>query len=61
MQSRGASTGDVDHSLEWLFQLGDVNETSYPKFILDVGALAMCHDNSHTPGWSPARVDLRGR
>jgi dihydrofolate reductase len=31
----------VDHSLEWLFQLGDVNETSYPEFILDVGALAM--------------------
>jgi dihydrofolate reductase len=31
----------LDHSLEWLFQLGDVNETSYPQFILDVGALAM--------------------
>jgi dihydrofolate reductase len=31
----------VDHSLEWLFQLGDVNETSYPSFIRDVGALAM--------------------
>lgn len=31
----------VDHSLEWLFQLGDVNETSYPQFIQDVGALAM--------------------
>jgi dihydrofolate reductase len=31
----------TDHSLEWLFQLGDVNETSYPKFIADVGALAM--------------------
>jgi dihydrofolate reductase len=31
----------VDHSLEWLFQLGDVNETSYPQFIADVGALAM--------------------
>ena len=30
-----------DHSLEWLFQLGDVNETSYPQFIRDVGALAM--------------------
>ncbi|MBK8163130.1 MAG: dihydrofolate reductase family protein [Gammaproteobacteria bacterium] len=30
-----------DHSLEWLFQLGDVNETSYPEFIKDVGALAM--------------------
>jgi dihydrofolate reductase len=30
-----------DHSLEWLFQLGDVNDTSYPQFIVDVGALAM--------------------
>jgi dihydrofolate reductase len=31
----------ADHSLEWLLQLGDINETSYPKFILEVGALAM--------------------
>lgn len=30
-----------DHSLEWLFQLGDVNDTSYPAFIREVGALAM--------------------
>lgn len=30
-----------DDSLEWLFPLGDVNETSYPTFIADVGALAM--------------------
>lgn len=30
-----------DHSLEWLFQLGDPEETSYPDFIRDVGALAM--------------------
>ena len=29
------------HPIAWLFQLGDVNETSYPKFILEVGALAM--------------------
>jgi hypothetical protein len=28
-----------DHSLDWLFQLGDVNDTSYPAFIADVGAL----------------------
>jgi hypothetical protein len=27
----------VDHSLDWLFPLGDVNDTSYPKFILDNG------------------------
>ena len=33
-----AGPGD---SLDWLFQLGDVNETSYPTFIKDVGALAM--------------------
>jgi len=31
----------ADHSLEWLFPLGDVNETGYPEFIRDVGALAM--------------------
>lgn len=30
-----------DDSLEWLFPLGDVNETSYPAFIKQVGALAM--------------------
>jgi len=30
-----------DHSLEWLFPLGDVNETSFPAFIREVGALAM--------------------
>lgn len=30
-----------DDSLEWLFALGSVNETSYPAFIADVGALAM--------------------
>lgn len=31
----------ADDSLEWLFPLGDVNETSYPQFIQEVGALAM--------------------
>jgi dihydrofolate reductase len=30
-----------DDSLEWLFSLGDVNDTSYPSFIKEVGALAM--------------------
>jgi dihydrofolate reductase len=30
-----------DDSLEWLFPLGDVNDTSYPNFIADVGALTM--------------------
>ena len=37
-----------DDSLEWLFPLGDVNDTSYPAFIRDVGALAM---GSATYGW----------
>ena len=37
-----------DHGLEWLFPLGDVNDTSYPAFIQDVGALAM---GSHTYEW----------
>jgi len=31
----------LDDSLEWLFPLGDVETTSYPAFIKDVGALAM--------------------
>ncbi len=30
-----------DHSLDWLFQLGDIAETSYPDFIREVEALAM--------------------
>jgi dihydrofolate reductase len=30
-----------DDSLEWLFPLGDINDTSYPSFIAQVGALAM--------------------
>ena len=30
-----------DDSLDWLFPLGDANDTSYPSFIADVGALAM--------------------
>lgn len=32
---------DPNDSLEWLFPLGDIAETSYPVFIRDVGALAM--------------------
>lgn len=31
----------LDDSLEWLFPLGDIEATSYPTFIRDVGALAM--------------------
>ena len=30
-----------DDSLDWLFALGDPNDTSYPAFIAGVGALAM--------------------
>jgi dihydrofolate reductase len=30
-----------DDSLDWLFPLGDINDTSYPRFIAEVGALAM--------------------
>lgn len=30
-----------DDSLDWLFPLGDINETSYPSFFAQVGALAM--------------------
>lgn len=28
-------------SLDWLFPLGDINDTGYPAFIAEVGALAM--------------------
>lgn len=31
----------TDHSLEWLFPLGAVEDTGYADFIADVGALAM--------------------
>jgi dihydrofolate reductase len=30
-----------DDSLEWLFTLGDLSDSSYPAFIAEVGALAM--------------------
>jgi len=30
-----------DDSLEWLFALGDLSDSSYPEFISEVGALAM--------------------
>jgi dihydrofolate reductase len=37
-----------DDSLEWLFPLGDINETNYPSFIGEVGAIAM---GSAIYGW----------
>ncbi|MCW5786632.1 MAG: dihydrofolate reductase family protein [Nitrospira sp.] len=43
-----------DDSLDWLFPLGDVNETSYPSFIADVGALAM---GSATYEWMLRHAD----
>lgn len=39
---------DENHSLDWLFQLGDINDTSFPNFIADVGAVVM---GSHTYEW----------
>lgn len=42
-----------DDSLDWLFPLGDVNDTGYPAFIAEVGALAM---GSHTYEWMVRHV-----
>lgn len=44
-----------DDSLDWLFPLGDVNETGYPAFIADVGALAM---GSATYEWMLEHADM---
>lgn len=41
-------------SLDWLFSLGDVNNTSYPDFISNVGALAM---GSATYEWMVRHAD----
>lgn len=43
-----------DDSLDWLFSLGSVNETSYPEFIAEVGALAM---GSATYEWMLRHAD----
>lgn len=32
---------EPNHSLDWLLQFGDIEETSYPDFIQKVGAIAM--------------------
>jgi uncharacterized protein YndB with AHSA1/START domain/dihydrofolate reductase len=47
----------LDDSLEWLFPLGDINDTSYPAFIKEVGALAM---GSATYLWMLRHVVKRG-
>jgi dihydrofolate reductase len=44
-----------DDSLDWLFPLGDLNATSYPAFIAQVGALAM---GSTTYEWMLRNADL---
>jgi dihydrofolate reductase len=43
-----------DDSLDWLFPLGDLNATSYPAFIAEVGALAM---GSTTYEWMLRNAD----
>lgn len=43
-----------DDSLDWLYTLGDVSETSYPAFIADIGALAM---GSTTYEWMVRHAD----
>jgi len=43
-----------DDSLEWLFSIGDVNNSSYPEFISEVGALAM---GSATYEWMLRNAD----
>ena len=58
-----------DDSLEWLFPLVDINETSYPDFIREVGALDRGYDltlvkDAHTtPGIAlgdGSRIDAAG-
>lgn len=48
---------DADHSLDWLFQFGQVEsmKDDYPRFIEQVGALAM---GSATYEWVVAHEDL---
>src|SRR5688572_16135313 len=43
-----------DDSLDWLFSLGELGETSYPAFIAEVGALAM---GSTTYEWMLRNAD----
>lgn len=43
-----------DDSLDWLFQLGELEESSYPAFYADVGALAM---GSSTYEWMLRNAD----
>src|SRR5687768_8927881 len=43
-----------DDSLDWLFPLGDIHDSSYPEFIAEVGALAM---GSSTYEWMQRNAD----
>ncbi len=43
-----------DDSIDWLFPLGDLNETNYASFIAEVGALAM---GSRTYEWILRHAD----
>ncbi|NJN56681.1 MAG: dihydrofolate reductase [Leptolyngbyaceae cyanobacterium SL_5_9] len=43
-----------DDSLDWLFPLGNLNDSSYPEFIAEVGALAM---GSSTYKWIVCNAD----
>lgn len=44
-----------DDSLDWLFPLGDLNNSSYPEFISEVGAMAM---GSSTYEWMMHNADM---
>jgi dihydrofolate reductase len=44
-----------DDSLDWLFQLGSIDDTSYPAFIAEVGALTM---GSATYEWILRHADI---
>jgi dihydrofolate reductase len=44
-----------DDSLDWLFPLGDLNQSSYPQFIANVGAVAM---GSATYGWMLRNTEM---
>lgn len=46
-----------DHSLDWLFPLGDIAETGFDEFFAEVGALAM---GSHTFEWLMSNHVLSG-
>ncbi|NJK52205.1 MAG: dihydrofolate reductase [Leptolyngbyaceae cyanobacterium SU_3_3] len=43
-----------DDSLDWLFPLGDLKDSSYPEFIAEIGALAM---GSSTYEWMIRNAD----